>query len=105
MTGDNGGTQAAINLDTARAYVGPAPTLGASSDGPRQVQPAAQTMTILRLALQLLADRSYPWVTLLMVGGFFAYAITHPSTERIVTAALFTVLAHVPTWGLWRRKG
>lgn len=66
----------------------------------------ARDVRVLALAMNLLAERAYRWVSLVLVAAAFAFVLLYPSVLRIVTAVLFTVLTHAPLW--WtdlRRKG
>jgi len=65
---------------------------------------------VLHAALRTLTDRLHLWVTLFLASGMWAFAAwtiaTKPHvayTPLIVTATLFTLFVHVPTWTLWKR--
>lgn len=52
--------------------------------------------TIVKILLEVLTDRALLFLTLLLNFGLFAYAMAYPIDNRIVIAALFSVLCFLP---------
>lgn len=64
--------------------------------------PSLSHAQFLRIALDALSVRAARWLTLVLSFALFGYAILEPSWIRLVIAATFTALVHVPLW--WRKE-
>lgn len=58
--------------------------------------------SLLRVALDVLASRSYRWVVTLLTFALFTYTAIRPDPYRLGAAVAFTVLVALPS--LWRRE-
>ena len=66
---------------------------------------AQDTAKVLAIAIRVLAERAFPWVTLVLVSilWFCVTLMVELTPWKIVAAVLFTCLTHVPTWPCWRK--
>lgn len=72
-----------------------------------RIPPTDSAARVLSIAIRVLAERAFPWVTLLLcaVLWFCVTLLAETTPRRIVAAVLFTIFTHVPTWGVWKRAG
>lgn len=66
---------------------------------------AQDAAKVLSVAMRVLAERAFPWVTLMLsaILWFCVTLLVDATPMRLVAATVFSVLTHVPTWGCWRK--
>jgi len=66
---------------------------------------ALPLVPILKIALNMMADRVLVWAVTLGAGGVWAYTVLHPDPWRIVTAVGYSLTVMLPVLGFRRRHG
>lgn len=65
----------------------------------------ALVLQMVRIAMDAISSRILTFVTMLLCGGAFAWALSDPAHERIIAAAAFAILVFWPIVHLEKKGG
>lgn len=68
-----------------------------------QTEPRIDSIRLIKLAMDTLAQRVYRWAVLACSFSLFATTVYRPQPWRLAAAATFTLFVYVPL--AWRERG